>query len=226
MNFKTMAAQIKDEAEFLREQYPKLSNKCGTPYLADTLNRLYLEQIRISWPTIRETINDQILLNQACLASLDIEDKEGNFLQILLKFSATYCRSRKLKSAEIQKTSEESFSRTLDRIGSLTGLSKLHIQAAIKSAAGQKSSLVTAFQKLAKKEIELLKEPSLNCVRFVVKKVQEIAGVLSLDCKATSPVFKELFKERVQLSNGLVEKLLESDIRGSRQASRRLTRKQ
>jgi hypothetical protein len=56
----------------------------------------------------------------------------------------------------------------LDRIGSLTALSKLHIQAAIKSAAGQKSSLVTAFEKLAKKDIGLLKEPSLNCVRFVV----------------------------------------------------------
>jgi hypothetical protein len=44
MNFKTMAAQNKDEAELLWEHYPILSNKCGTPYLADTSNRLYLEQ--------------------------------------------------------------------------------------------------------------------------------------------------------------------------------------
>jgi hypothetical protein len=42
MNFKTIAAQIKDEDEF-----------CGIPYLIDTLNRLDLEQIKISWPTIR-----------------------------------------------------------------------------------------------------------------------------------------------------------------------------
>jgi hypothetical protein len=32
MNFKTIAAQIKDEDEFLRE----VRNKCGTPYLANT----------------------------------------------------------------------------------------------------------------------------------------------------------------------------------------------
>jgi hypothetical protein len=120
VNFKTMAAQIKDEAEFLREQYPMLSNKFETPYLADILNCLYLEKVRISWPTI----NDWILMHQAHLASLDIEDKEETILQILSKFSATYCRSRKLKSAEIQKTFEESFSRISDRIGPLTGLSK------------------------------------------------------------------------------------------------------
>ncbi len=35
---------------------------------------------------------------------------------------------------------------------------------------------MTAFGVLAKKQIGLLKEPSLSCVRFVVKEVQGIAG--------------------------------------------------
>jgi hypothetical protein len=221
MNFETMAAQIKDEAEFLREQYPKLSNNFGTPYLADTLNRLYLEKVRISWPTI----NDWILVHQARFASLDIEDKEGTILQILSK---TFCRSRKLKSAEIQKTFEESFSRISDGIGPLTGLSKSHIQAAVNSAAGQKKPLVTVFDVLAKKQIGPLREPSLDYVRLVVKELQEIAKsslaellqtlLVSQNCIGEiGKVFKELLKERVQLSNGLV--LV------SRQTSRSFTRK-
>jgi hypothetical protein len=56
INFKAMAAQIKDKADFLQEQYPKLSNKFGTPYLAINLNRLsnQPEKVRISWPTIND----------------------------------------------------------------------------------------------------------------------------------------------------------------------------
>jgi hypothetical protein len=76
---------------------------------------------------------------------------------------------------------------------------------------------------LAKKQIGLLKEPSLNCVHLVVKEVQEIAGISLAELKGDiarfpklrreiSQVFKELLKERVQLSNGLVKNLLVSEI--------------
>jgi hypothetical protein len=106
-----------------------------------------------------------------------IEDKEGTLLQILSKFSATYCRSRNFKSFEIQKTSEESFRCVSDGIGSLTELSKSHIQAAtIQAQLDRKNPFVTAFDVLVKEQIGLLKEPSLNRMRLVVKELQENAG--------------------------------------------------
>jgi dynamin 1-like protein len=187
VNFKTMAAQIKDEAEFLREQYPMLSNKCGTPYLADTLNRLYLEQVRIAWPTIKSHINDQILVN--------LDDNEGTILEILAKFRITYCRSRKFKNAEIQKNSEESFSSTLDEIGPLTGLNRSHIQAAIISTAGKKDPLIMAFKFLVKKQIDLFTEPSLDCVKIVVEEMQEIAKNCTAELEGDIARFPKLRRE-------------------------------
>jgi hypothetical protein len=82
--------------------------------------------------------------------------------------------------------------------------------------------LVTAFDVLAKKQIGLLKEPSLDCVRFVVKELQEIAGSSLAELQGDiarfpklrreiGQVFKDLLKERVQLSNGLVKNLLVSE---------------
>ncbi len=217
VNFKTMAAQIKDEAEFLREQYPMLSNKSGTPYLADTLNRLYLEQVRIAWPTIKSHISDQILVN--------LDDKEGTLLEILAKFRITYCRSRKFKNAEIQKNSQESFSSTLDEIGPLTGLNKSHIQAAINSHAGKKDPLIMAFKFLVKKQIDLLTEPSLDCVRMVVEEMQEIAKNCTAELQGDIARFpklrreigqamKELIDERMQVLNGLVENFIQSEMGG------------
>jgi hypothetical protein len=123
----------------------------------------------------------------ARLVSLDIEDKKGTLLQILSKFSKfSYCHSRKLKTVEIMKNFEEFFSCTLNGIGPLTELNKSHIQAAIKSAVEQKNPLVTAFDVLAKKQLGLLKEPSLNCVHLVVKEVQKIAGSQGIT-QRTSP---------------------------------------
>jgi hypothetical protein len=92
------------------ENIPCYPTSSSRPYLADTLNCLYLEQVRISWPMIRKTIR---------------------------WFDP---RPSKLKSDEIQETSDEYFRRILNGIDPFSGLSKSYIQATIKSAAGQKNS--------------------------------------------------------------------------------------
>jgi hypothetical protein len=223
MYFKTMAAQIKDEAEFLREQYPKLSNNFGTPYLADTLNRLYLEKVRTSWPTI----NDWILVHQARFASL-----VSNFQKTKKELSFEIL-GHLLSLQETQKRRDpEDFRGIFQPHFGWDRSTHRAQQIAYSSGRQQRSWTEKAIGdglRFAGQETDRTFEGTIPGLRaFGRKEPQEIAKsslaellqtlLVSQNCIGEiGKVLKELLKERVQLSNGLV--LV------SRQTSRSFTRK-
>lgn len=52
-NNKSIDDALKDEAAYLQRKYPTLASRCGTPYLAKTLNRLLMHHIRDCLPDLK-----------------------------------------------------------------------------------------------------------------------------------------------------------------------------
>lgn len=46
--FQSIAEALKDEAAFMQRKYPSLASRNGTQYLAKTLNRVFMNKIKIN----------------------------------------------------------------------------------------------------------------------------------------------------------------------------------
>lgn len=224
INKKTIEEALKDEAIFLQRKYPSLANRNGTPYLAKTLNRLLMHHIRDCLPDLKTRVNVLISQFQSVMNSfgMAIDDKGQTLLQIITKFASAYCSTiegtaNNIETAELCGGARicyifhETFSRTLDSIHPLSGLTAIDILTAIRNATGTRPALFipeVSFELLVKRQIRRLEEPSLRCVELVHEEMQRIIQHCGTEVQQEMLRFPKLHEKIVDVVTQLLRRRL------------------
>ena len=89
---KPIESALKDEEVFLGQKYPGLDSRNGSPFLAQTLNKLLKQHIRDTLPVFRHDIASKLTVYESQLLALGdpVENKGPALLQTLTKFSSSY----------------------------------------------------------------------------------------------------------------------------------------
>eukprot|EP01102_Stenamoeba_stenopodia_P021446 TRINITY_DN8644_c0_g1_i1.p1 TRINITY_DN8644_c0_g1~~TRINITY_DN8644_c0_g1_i1.p1 ORF type:complete len:754 (-),score=182.83 TRINITY_DN8644_c0_g1_i1:121-2382(-) len=197
---KPIKQALKEEAEYFSSHpiYRSIASRCGTPFLAKTLNRILMNHIRECLPELKKKLSKKIQETSAELASYgdplyDSPNSKGALLlSIITKFSGDYKDAIDGKStdlslnelyggARINYIFNEIFASCLNLINPLTDLTSNEIRTAIRNATGPKSALFvpeSSFELLVKKQIGRLDEPCLQCVELVFDELQRIVSQL------------------------------------------------
>ncbi len=239
MDKKDMAEQLRDESAFMQKAYPTLARKNGTPFLAKTLNRLLMNHIRNCLPDLKTRVNAMALQFQSLLNSFgdEVTDKNKTLLQILQNFADAYRNTIDGTSKNIETTElsggarmnhifRDTFGSSIECIQPLTGLSKLEILTAIRNSTGLRLPLLVpeiAFEKLVKRQIRLLEEPSLRCVEQIHEEMQRIIQHCDTEVKQELlrfpklndkifDVVTQLLRNRLPITNSAVENLVQIEL--------------
>lgn len=189
-NKKSIQAALNDEALFFQKNYPALSSRNGTPYLARTLNKLLMHHIRNCLPELKSRVNTMTSQYQHLLQSYGepVEDKGPMLLQLITRFASSYCAIIEGTARDIETTElcggaricyifHDIFGRTLEIMDAMEGLATRDILTAIRNATGPRPALFVpeiSFELLVKRQIRRLEEPSLRCVELVHEEMQRI----------------------------------------------------
>ena len=229
---------LRDEQLFLRKFYPSLAAKNGTPYLAQTLNKLLMQHIRDTLPLLRHDISSKLGIYESQLQALGepVENKGPALLQTLTKFSTSYCQKIEGSSRDIETHQlsggaricyifHNTFSETLSAIEPLEGLKRSDILHAISNAMGPRPALFVsemAFELLVKRQIRLLLQPSLQCVELVYEELQRIIQycLSSIRDFQRFPILRErmnrvvmgLLRQRLPVTNQMVNSLISIEL--------------
>uniref|UniRef100_A0A6G1S368 Dynamin-1-like protein n=2 Tax=Aceria tosichella TaxID=561515 RepID=A0A6G1S368_9ACAR len=179
---KSIEKAIEDEANFLQRRYPTIADKNGQPYLSKRLSQLLMRHIRDCLPDLKIRVNSLISQYQAQLNSYGepVTDKAKTIIDVITKFSLSYCDTikggkRQIKTTElcggarIQYIFHDSFGRALSAINPLETLDNKAILTAARNAAGVRTAICVpdVFELLVTSQIKRLEDPSLRCVELV-----------------------------------------------------------
>lgn len=182
INKKPIEKAIQDEANFLQRRYPSIAEKNGQPYLSKKLSQLLMRHIRDCLPDLKIRINSLMSQYQAQLNSYGdpITDKAKTIIDVITKFSLSYCDTikggkRQIRTTElcggarIQYIFHDSFGRALSSINPLESLDNKAILTAARNAAGVRTAICVpdVFELLVTSQIKRLEDPSLRCVELV-----------------------------------------------------------
>lgn len=182
INRKTIQKAIEDEAAFLQRRYPTIAEKNGQPYLSKRLSQLLMRHIRECLPELKIRINSLVSEYQAQLNSYGdpVTDKAKTIIDVITKFSNSYCDTIKggkqqirttelCGGARIQYIFHDSFGRALSLINPLESLDNKAILTAARNAAGVRTAICVpdVFELLVTSQIRRLRDPSLRCVELV-----------------------------------------------------------
>ena len=231
---KPIVDALLDEEKFLRRRYPTLSSRSGTPYLAQTLNKLLMQHIRDTLPILRHDIGSKLVVYESQLQALGepVENKASALLQTLTNFATGYCHKIEGTSRDIETNQlsggaricyifHHTFAETLNAIEPLEGLKRSDILHAISNAMGPRPALFVsemAFELLVKRQIHLLSQPSLQCVELVYEELQRIIQYCLSHIREFQrfPALRErinhvvmkLLRQRLPVTNEMVESLI------------------
>ncbi|KAI0430954.1 Dynamin central region-domain-containing protein [Xylaria sp. FL1042] len=233
-----MEDALKAEAEFFRHHpaYRNIAARCGTQFLAKTLNQTLMSHIRERLPDIKARLNTLMGQTQQELASygdMHFSGKEHRgsmILQLMTRFATSFISSIDGTSTEIS-TKELSggariyyifnsvFGNSLESIDPTSNLSALDIRTAIRNSTGPRPSLFVpemAFDLLVKPQIKLLEMPSQRCVELVYEELikichtcgsTELSRFPRLQAKLIETV-SDLLRERLGPASSYVESLI------------------
>ncbi|KAI5462996.1 Dynamin central region-domain-containing protein [Mariannaea sp. PMI_226] len=235
---KPMEEALQAEAEFFRHHpaYRNISNRCGTQFLAKTLNTTLMGHIRERLPDIKARLNTLMGQTQQELASygdMHFSGKEHRgslILQQMTRFANSFISSIDGTSTEISTKElcggariyyifNSVFGSSLDTIDPTSNLSALDIRTAIRNSTGPRPSLFVpemAFDLLVKPQIKLLEIPSQRCVELVYEELikichtcgsTELARYPRLQAKLIETV-SDLLRERLGPASNYVESLI------------------
>lgn len=222
---KAIKEALKSEADFFHghASYKSIASKCGTPFLAKTMNRILIQHIRNCLPELKLKVNKMLAEAQQELLSYgdplyDTKNSQGALLlQIITRFSTNYRDAIDGKltdlsinelygGARVNYIFNEIFSRCLNEINPTEGLTGNDIRTAIRNATGPKAALFVpeaSFELLVKSQISRLEEPSLQCIELVYDELQRI--VSQLETKELVR-FANLREQVVEVVNNLLNK--------------------
>ena len=235
---KPMDEALKAEAEFFRHHpaYRNISSRCGTQYLAKTLNITLMAHIRERLPDIKARLNTLMGQTQQELASygdMHFSGKEHRgslILQLMTRFATSFISSIDGTSTEISTKElgggariyyifNSVFGSALESIDPTSNLSALDIRTAIRNSTGPRPSLFVpemAFDLLVKPQIKLLEIPSQRCVELVYEELIKICHTCGSTELSRFPrlqaklieVVSDLLRERLGPASSYVESLI------------------
>ncbi|MCP8717461.1 MAG: dynamin family protein [Asgard group archaeon] len=212
--------------------YRIIASKCGTKYLAQTLNKILMNHIRDRLPDIKAKLNTLIGQTEQELASYgDIPDfgnsKESHgatVLALMTKFANSFVGSIEGSTVNEIATKElcggariyyiynEIFGSQLASINPTHNLSINDIRTAIRNSTGPRPSLFVpelAFDILVKPQIKLLEDPSHRCVELVYEELMKIVhNVCSSDISTEMNRYPRLQSKLIEVVSDLLRERL------------------
>ncbi|KAJ5369419.1 Dynamin-related protein dnm1 [Penicillium cosmopolitanum] len=235
---KELADALRAEADFFRHHpaYRNMANRCGTQFLAKTLNSTLMAHIRDRLPDIKARLNTLMGQTQQELASYGNKQFSGPehrgslILQLMTRFASSFISSIDGTSSEISTKElcggariyyifNEVFGNSLETIDPTHNLTVSDIRTAIRNSTGPRPSLFVpelAFDLLVKPQIKLLESPAQRCVELVYEELikichtcgsQELLRFPRLQGKLIE-VVSDLLRERLGPCSGYVESLI------------------
>eukprot|EP00468_Gymnochlora_sp_CCMP2014_P008960 CAMPEP_0167761964 /NCGR_PEP_ID=MMETSP0110_2-20121227/12479_1 /TAXON_ID=629695 /ORGANISM="Gymnochlora sp., Strain CCMP2014" /LENGTH=639 /DNA_ID=CAMNT_0007648735 /DNA_START=54 /DNA_END=1973 /DNA_ORIENTATION=+ len=216
-NGKTVKQAIQDEGKFFRshQAYRSIAHKLGTNYLTQRLNTILVEHIKKVLPSMSQKIVQQLQEKESKLRALGapvpVNDKGGNMLNILLKFSKAFADAIDGKltnltqndlcgGSRISDIFHNVFARSLKKIRPFDDLTDHQIRTAILNATATKPSLFVtedSFQLLVKRQIARLKTPSMQCAELVYDELRRIAA----QCETLTPELRRFPSLKLKVSD-------------------------
>lgn len=236
---KALVDSIDAERQFFQSHpaYRSIASRCGTAYLAKTLNRILMNHIRDRLPDIKAKLNTlvgqtertlAVYGNQLCVSE---ENRGSLILQLMTKFSTRFITSIEGTSSEISTKElcggariyyvyNEVLGRSLRSINPLQNLTLTDIRTAIRNSTGPRPSLFVpelAFDLLIKPQIKLLEAPARRCVELVYEELMKIChscGPRELDRypklrAKLIEVVSELLQDRLGPTSKYVQSLID-----------------
>lgn len=235
---KPMDEALKAENEFFKHHpaYRNIANRCGTQFLAKTLNQTLMVHIRERLPDIKARLNTLMGQTQQELASYGDNQFSGKehrgsmILQQMTKFASSFISSIDGTSSEISTKQlsggariyyifNSVFGSSLESIDPTSNLSALDIRTAIRNSTGPRPSLFVpemAFDLLVKPQIKMLEGPSQRCVELVYEELIKICHTCGSNELSRFPrlqaklieVVSDLLRERLGPASSYVESLI------------------
>ncbi|KOS20952.1 Dynamin-related protein DNM1 [Escovopsis weberi] len=235
---KPMQEALQAEMDFFKHHpaYRNISSRCGTHFLAKTLNTTLMSHIRERLPDIKARLNTLMGQTQQELAGygdMHFSGKEHRgslILQQMTRFANSFIASIDGTSTEISTKElcggariyyifNSVFGSSLESIDPTSNLSALDIRTAIRNSTGPRPSLFVpemAFDLLVKPQIKLLEVPSQRCVELVYEELIKICHTCGsielsryprLQAKLIETV-SDLLRERLGPASHYVESLI------------------
>ncbi|KAL4814442.1 Dynamin central region-domain-containing protein [Aspergillus spinulosporus] len=235
---KSLSEALQAELDFFRHHpaYRNMANRCGTQFLAKTLNSTLMSHIRDRLPDIKARLNTLMGQTQQELASYGNKQFSGKehrgslILQLMTRFASSFISSIDGTSSEISTKElcggariyyifNSVFGNSLETIDPTQNLSVSDIRTAIRNSTGPRPSLFVpelAFDLLVKPQIKLLEPPSQRCVELVYEELikichtcgsQELLRFPRLQAKLIE-VVSDLLRERLGPCSSYVESLI------------------
>jgi len=234
---KPLEDALQAEQDFFRHHpaYRNMATRCGTQFLAKTLNTTLKGHIRERLPDIKARLNTLMGQTQQELASYgDVaftgENKGALILQLMTRFASSFISSIDGTSSEISTKElgggariyyifNSVFGNSLETIDPNLNLSILDIRTAIRNSTGPRPSLFVpelAFDLLVKPQIKLLEVPGQRCVELVYEELIKICHTCGSNELSRYPrlqgklieVVSNLLRERLGPTSGYVESLI------------------
>ena len=200
-------------------RYSRIADRCGTQYLAKTLNSVFLRHIRATLPDLKQRVTKMLGDARAAYAQLqnpliDADTPAGRgaaLLQMLTRFSTEFGDSLAgtLKDmpgktlfggAKLRHVFVDQFGRAVDELEPFAGLGPDQIQTVIRNASGTRTALFipeAAFESLAKRQIALLEEPAMECLDHVYDELRMLLDQLEDRCFASFRNLRDAVGEAV-----------------------------
>ena len=235
---KLLAEALKSEKDFFRHHpaYRHMAHRCGTQFLARTLNTTLKGHIRERLPDIKARLNTLMGQTQQELASYGDaaftgkEHRGSLVLQLMTRFATSFISSIDGTSSEISTKElgggariyyifNSVFGNSLETIDPNHNLSINDIRTAIRNSTGPRPSLFVpelAFDLLVKPQIKLLEIPSQRCVELVYEELIKICHTCGSNELSRYPrlqtklieVVSNLLRERLGPCSTYVESLI------------------
>ncbi|KAM0787338.1 hypothetical protein ACM66B_003427 [Microbotryomycetes sp. NB124-2] len=193
---KPMEEHIAAEREFFRNHpgYRNIAHRCGTKFLAKTLNQVLMNHIRDKLPDMKARLNTlmgqtQQELNAFGDPTFSGEQHRGSLiLQLMTQFVRDFVASIDGTNLEVSTKElcggariyyifHDVFGHALESINPTQNLTVQDIRTAIRNSTGPRPSLFVpeaAFDLLIKPQIKLLEPPSQRCVELVYEELMKI----------------------------------------------------
>lgn len=235
---KSLADALKDEADFFRHHpsYRNMASRCGTQFLAKSLNNTLMAHIRERLPDIKARLNTLMGQTQQELASYGDTKFSGKehrgslILQLMTRFASSFIDSvdgtqsefstkELCGGARIYYIFNNVFGNSLETIDPSHNLTVQDIRTAIRNSMGPRPSLFVpelAFDLLVKPQIKILEVPSQRCVELVYEELIKICHTCGSNELARFPrlqgklieVVSDLLRERLGPTSSYVESII------------------
>lgn len=238
MEHKQIKQALESEEKFFRTHpaYSRIADKCGTKYLAKTLNSLLIHHIRDKLPELKAKLNLLIVQTEQELQSYGDQAFVGKahqgslVLKLLTKFATNFnasidgtfddvTTSELSGGARLYYIFNSIFGETLASIDPCASLTMQDIRNAIRNSTGPRPSLFIpemAFDLLIKPQIKRLEIPGLRCVELVFDELLKIVtGCETKELRRfpklsqkIQEVCVELLRERMAPTQAYIESLI------------------